>query len=202
MTHHRQKETRASRGLLTVVSAAIFTCSGCGRPHEPTAKPPPPSLPAEALSDDAVNLEELSEPGSAPREEPVVTDRESERRSAPAKRTRPDRFGSAGPRAAAVAERPAPSKALGRARKAASASKSQNLLLQEKLEKEQTQLQRSLNPTQLSCEGARPHRDMICEIAARLCESQSEDLLSQRQCQRAQAACDAAQKSFSERCGS
>ncbi len=62
----------------------------------------------------------------------------------------------------------------------------------------------ALEPRQLSCEGARPHRDAICAIAERLCELPAErpsTIRPSASCEGARQSCDAAKTKFKSRCG-
>jgi hypothetical protein len=61
----------------------------------------------------------------------------------------------------------------------------------------------SLGANALSCDGARPHRDAICEIAKRLCELQVKAPSSTERddCVTANQACEKAQRKYQARCG-
>ncbi len=61
----------------------------------------------------------------------------------------------------------------------------------------------SLGAKELSCEGARPHRDAICEIAKRLCELSVKTPSSGERddCVTANRACEKAQRKYQARCG-
>ena len=73
----------------------------------------------------------------------------------------------------------------------------------DKLMMHQGALERLLAPEHMSCEGALPRKDAICEIATRICELEeaSPSSGSQRHCEQARKACKDAKKSFDARCG-
>lgn len=62
----------------------------------------------------------------------------------------------------------------------------------------------ALEPERLSCEGARPLRDAICEIAERLCDLSAKppsSTNSNEECTTARSSCEQAQRKYKERCG-
>lgn len=62
----------------------------------------------------------------------------------------------------------------------------------------------AMQPTALSCDGARPHRDAICSIAERLCELPAEEPSTtqpNRRCSDARYSCSRAKDKFKARCG-
>lgn len=60
-----------------------------------------------------------------------------------------------------------------------------------------------LEPSQLSCAGARPHRDAICSIAERICEiaSSGPSTTGGARCADAQKSCTDAKSRYKARCG-
>lgn len=58
-----------------------------------------------------------------------------------------------------------------------------------------------LNAEALSCDGAKPQRDAICSIAARICEMEGPGATKGADCSRAQESCQKAKTQYREKCG-
>lgn len=130
-------------------------------------------------------------PASPSREEPVADDAEQSGASSD-ESTAP----SPSAPAQAAAAPPAEPKEKGRSFKRGDA------LLG--LSEHQASLLDSLRADALSCGGARPHRDAICEIARRICELQSSSPSTtspEASCSEATQSCESAQRRFREKCG-
>ena len=211
--------------LLAVVTA-IVSVKGCVRPHEPSAKSNLGASKEETV-DAEVALEALAAPepvearpgaGTAsahkarlrvPRDETERSAQglrpEPKEKAAPGTRGVPARVPQAPPAASPVRRGDwhrlaLVSKAMPTESERGQALRERQRSFAVELRKEQTLLQRALHLDALSCDGARPHRDMICEIARRLCETAADDLVSQRQCQQARSACEDAKTSFARSC--
>lgn len=59
--------------------------------------------------------------------------------------------------------------------------------------------EQQMNPSELSCDGAKPHLEAICGIAKRICES-SNMLQAKTDCQTAQSSCEKARARFRSKC--
>lgn len=71
-----------------------------------------------------------------------------------------------------------------------------------RLAAEQDAFDAALDPTELSCAGARPHRDAICSLAARLCKQEGDAVLdADKQCEGAKQQCDSVRERYREACG-
>lgn len=71
-----------------------------------------------------------------------------------------------------------------------------------RLAAEQDAFDAALEPTELSCSGARPHRDAICALAERLCQQRRDAVLDAAdQCKAAQEQCDSVRARYREACG-
>ncbi len=74
----------------------------------------------------------------------------------------------------------------------------------QRLTEEEEEFAEAMDPSALSCSGALPLRDTICQLADRICalppSSASVDA-AQRDCERARASCEKAKNSYAGRCG-
>ncbi len=81
------------------------------------------------------------------------------------------------------------------------ASENKEMSEMEQLSARLDALERSLDPKQLSCEGARPHQEAICAIAERICELEGPSTTKSSDCKSAEESCERAKKRFSQKCG-
>lgn len=74
----------------------------------------------------------------------------------------------------------------------------------QRLAEEEDEFAEAMDPSALSCSGALPLRDTICQLAERICAlpptGASIDA-ARRDCERARASCEKAKKSYAGRCG-
>lgn len=74
----------------------------------------------------------------------------------------------------------------------------------QRLAEEEEEFAEAMDPSALSCSGALPLRDTICQLADRICAlppSGASVDTAQRDCERARASCERAKKSYAGRCG-
>lgn len=74
----------------------------------------------------------------------------------------------------------------------------------ERLVEEEEDFAAAMDPSALSCSGALPLRDAICQLAERICALTGPNAsteAAERDCKRARASCDKAKQSYAGRCG-
>jgi hypothetical protein len=74
----------------------------------------------------------------------------------------------------------------------------------QRLAEEEDDFAEAMDPSALSCSGALPLRDTICQLAERICvlpPSGASIDAAKRDCERARASCEKAKKSYAGRCG-
>jgi hypothetical protein len=80
------------------------------------------------------------------------------------------------------------------------------LSLMEGVDTEMLSLESAIQPEQLSCSGAAPHRDAICSLAERICNINGPSTDGQlgsesaRDCEKAKKTCSEAKKRYAQRC--
>ena len=180
-----------SRAVLCLFVPTALGLAGCGasRAYESSA-------PTAAPVDEASASEEEDSAGSASGADGERVGATTEAQSAPSEDEAAE--GELDPAAESDAARLEPEPAP--ASPEPGTENERKLRLASDLHAELQALEESLHPKRLSCEGAKPHQDAICSIAARICEMDQPSTTKSGDCEQAEKSCKRAKQRYEDKC--